>query len=104
MDTSKLAEYLLIWAVVLGLVGPGALAAEDTGGGPDAGLPAKPVADPLGGAAVYVLPAFQNQDSRLTELGFEQTLYGVLAFAFGGLILTLVFSGRHSKSLWSAFL
>jgi len=40
------------------------------------------------GAAVYLLPAFQDHDPRLTELGFEQSLYGVMAFAVGGLIIT----------------
>ena len=40
------------------------------------------------GAAIYLLPAFQNHDSRLTELGFEQTVYGVAAFAFGALVFT----------------
>jgi hypothetical protein len=94
MDTSKLSEYLLIWMVVMGLV---ALVRwrRNT---PSTGLTLAYLLNlsllHWFGAAIYVLPAFQSQDARLTELGFEQSLYGVLAFAFGGLVLTPFLASR----------
>jgi hypothetical protein len=46
------------------------------------------------GAAIYVLPAFKHQDPRLTELGFEQSIYGIAAFAFGALVFTPLLANR----------
>ncbi|MGA2590649.1 MAG: hypothetical protein ABSH32_12090 [Bryobacteraceae bacterium] len=94
MDTSKLSEYLLIWMAVMGLVALVRWRRRM----PSAGLTLAYLLN-LSlihwiGAAVYVLPAFQNQDLRLTELGLEQSLYGLLAFAFGGLILTPILASR----------
>ncbi len=40
------------------------------------------------GAAIYLLPAYQDRDPRFTTLGFEQALYGVAAFVLGGLVIT----------------
>ncbi len=38
--------------------------------------------------ALYVLPGYQNNDPHIVELGFEQSMYAVLAFAFGSVVLT----------------
>ena len=46
------------------------------------------------GAAIYLLPAFQIRDPRLTEMGFEQSLYGVVAFAVGGLFITPILANK----------
>jgi hypothetical protein len=94
MDTSKLSEYLLIWMVVMGLVALVRWRRKMPGAGLTLAYLFNLSLIHWIGAAVYVFPAFQNQDARLTELGFEQTLYGVLAFAFGGLILTPVLASR----------
>ena len=42
----------------------------------------------LFGAAIYLMPAYQNRDARFTAIGFEQALYGITAFALGGLLIT----------------
>ncbi|MGA2134371.1 MAG: hypothetical protein ABSH50_18930 [Bryobacteraceae bacterium] len=41
----------------------------------------------LVGAAIYSFPAYQSRDPRFTTMGFEQALYGVAAFAVGGLLI-----------------
>jgi len=94
MDTSKLAEYLLIWMAALAVMA----VVRNRRSTPGAGLT---VAYLLNlslihwtGAAIYVLPAFQNQNSHLTELGFEQSLYGIAAFAFGALVFTPLLANR----------
>jgi hypothetical protein len=94
MDTSKLSEYLLIWMVVLGLVALVRWRRSTPGTGLTLAYLLNLSLLHWFGAAIYALPAFQNQDSRLTELGFEQSVYGVLAFAFGGLILTPVLTSK----------
>ncbi len=38
--------------------------------------------------AIYLLPGYQGNDPRIVELGFEQSMYAVLAFAFGSIVLT----------------
>ncbi len=37
---------------------------------------------------IYLLPGYQGNDPRIVELGFEQSMYAVLAFAFGSIVLT----------------
>jgi len=37
--------------------------------------------------SLYLIPGFQNNDARIVELGFEQSTYAVLAFAFGAVAL-----------------
>jgi hypothetical protein len=88
MDTSKLAEYLLIWMAVIGLLVLVRLRWNMPGTGLTLAYLLNLSLIHLVGAAVYLLPAFQDHDPRLTELGFEQSLYGVMAFAVGGLIIT----------------
>lgn len=94
MDTSKLSEYLLIWAGVMALVA----VVRNRRNTPGVGLTLTYLLSlsliHWVGAAIYLLPAFQNQDSRLTELGFEQSLYGVAAFAFGALVFTPLLANR----------
>jgi len=94
MDTSKLSEYLLIWMAVMGLVALVRWRRNTPGAGLTLAYLFNLSLIHWVGAAVYVLPAFQTQDVRLTELGFEQSLYGVLAFAFAGLALTPVLASR----------
>ena len=36
---------------------------------------------------LYLIPGYRNNDPRIVELGFEQSVYGVLAFAFGAVAL-----------------
>jgi hypothetical protein len=88
MDTSKLAEYLMIWVVVMGLLVLLRLRWNMPGTGLTLAYLLSLSLIHLVGAAIYLLPAYQDHDPRLTELGFEQSLYGVVAFAVGGLIIT----------------
>jgi len=88
VDPNKLSELLLTWVGVMALL----VLVRHRWHIPGTGLT---VAYLLNlslihwvGAAIYVLPAFQDHDPRLTELGFEQSLYGVAAFAVGGLVIT----------------
>jgi hypothetical protein len=94
MDTSKLSQYLLIWMGVMALLA----LVRGHKARPSVGLTLAYLLNlSLNhwiGAAIYVLPAYQNHDSRLTELGFEQTVYGVAAFAFGALVFTPLLANR----------
>jgi len=94
MDTSKLPEYLLIWMAVMGLVAVVRWRSRSPGAGLTLAYLFALTLIHWFGAAIYVLPAFQSQDARLTYLGFEQSLYGVLAFAFGCLVLTRLVANR----------
>lgn len=38
--------------------------------------------------ALYLIPGYRNNDPRIVESGFEQSVYAVLAFAFGAVVLT----------------
>ncbi len=94
MDTSKLSEYLLIWMGVMALLA----LVRGHKATPSVGLTLAYLLNlslnHWMGAAIYILPAYQNHDSRLTELGFEQTVYGVAAFAFGALVFTPLLANR----------
>jgi hypothetical protein len=94
MDNSKLAEYLLVWMIVLGVLALVRWRRKTPGTGLTLAYLLNLSLLHWFGAAIYVLPAFQSQDARLTELGFEQSLYGVLAFAFGGLLLTPILASK----------
>ena len=98
MDTSKFSELLLIWIVILVFL----TLMRSRRNTPGTGLTVVYLLN-LSlihwlGAAIYVLPAYQNHDSRLTELGFEQTTYGVAAFAFGALVFTPLLAKRLRSS------
>jgi hypothetical protein len=56
-------------------------------------------------ASIYLLPWYQNYDVGLVEMGFQQSAYGVLAFAVGSLVLTpIVLSFRRfPTSLFMAY-
>jgi hypothetical protein len=88
MDPSKLTELVLVWIAVLALL----VVVRHRWGIPGTGLTLAYLLNlsliHLVGAAIYLLPAFQDHDPHLTEMGFEQSLYGVVAFAVGGLVIT----------------
>lgn len=88
MDPSKLSELLLIWLGVMGLLVLVRFRWNMAGTGLTVAYLFNLSLIHLVGAAIYLLPAFQDHDPRLTEMGFEQSLYGVVAFAVGGLIIT----------------
>jgi hypothetical protein len=88
MDPSKLSELLLIWVGVMALLVVVRLRWNIPGTGLTLAYLLNLSLIHLVGAAIYLLPAFQDHDPHLTEMGFEQSLYGVVAFAAGGLIIT----------------
>ena len=88
MDPSKLSELLLIWMMVMGLVALVRWRRKTPSTGLTLAYLFKLSLIHWFGAAIYLLPAFQVRDPRLTEMGLEQSLYGVMAFAVGGLIFT----------------
>jgi hypothetical protein len=88
MDPSKLSELLLLWVGVMGLLVFVRLRWKIPGTGLTLAYLLNLSLIHLVGAAVYLLPAFQDHDPRLTEMGFEQSFYGVVAFVFGGLVIT----------------
>jgi|SRR5579862_4160909 len=94
MDTSKLIQYLLIWVAALAVMAVVRTRRNTPGAGLTLAYLLNLSLIHWVGAAIYVLPAYQNQDSRLTELGFEQSLYGVIAFAFGALVFTPLLANR----------
>jgi hypothetical protein len=95
MDPSKLSELLIVWVGVMGLLVFVRLRWHIPGTGLTLAYLLNLSLIHLAGAAIYLLPAFQDHDPHLTEMGFEQSLYGVVAFAAGGLIVTpiLVYKG-----------
>src|SRR5580704_13359926 len=94
MDPSKLPELLLIWVAVMAVF----VFVRTRWKMPGTGLTLAYLLNlsliHFAGAAIYVLPAFQDRDPHLTEMGFEQSLYGVMAFAFGGLIITPILAKK----------
>ncbi len=94
MDPSKLPELLLAWMAVIGLF----VFVRSRWHMPGTGLTLAYLLNlsliHLVGAAIYLLPAFQDHDPHLTEMGFEQSLYGVMAFAVGGLIITPILAHK----------
>jgi hypothetical protein len=94
MDTNKLPELLLAWIGVMILVAVVRSRRKTPGAGLTLAYLLNLSLIHWVGASIYVLPAFQDQDSRWTELGFEQTLYGVMAFAFGALVITPLLTKR----------
>ena len=94
MDPSKLPELLLAWMAVIGLF----VIVRSRWHMPGTGLTVAYLLNlsliHLVGAAIYVLPAFQDHDPHLTEMGFEQSLYGLVAFAVGGLIITPILARK----------
>src|SRR5580704_15949449 len=94
MDPSKLPELLLIWVAVMAVF----VFVRTRWKMPGTGLTLAYLLNlsliHFAGAAIYALPAFQDHDPHLTEMGFEQSLYGVMAFAFGGLIITPILANK----------
>jgi len=88
MDTSKLPELLLYWMVLMAILA----AVRRRWRMPGVGLTFAYLLNlsliHLVGAAIYILPAYQSHDPRLTELGFQQSVYGVAAFLVGGIVIT----------------
>jgi hypothetical protein len=88
MDPSKLSELLIVWVAVLALL----VFVRARWNIPGTGLTFAYLLNlsliHLVGAAIYLLPAYQDHDPHLTEMGFEQSLYGVVAFVVGGLLIT----------------
>jgi hypothetical protein len=88
MDTSKLPELVLCWVVLMAIM----VVVRRRWNMPGAGLTFAYLLNlsliHLSGAVIYILPAYQNHDARFTELGFQQSLYGVAAFVVGGLVIT----------------
>jgi hypothetical protein len=94
MEPSKLTELVLIWTGVLALLVFVRLRWNMPGTGLTLAYVLNLSLIHLTGAAIYVLPAFQDHDPRLTEMGFEQSLYGLVAFAAGGLIITPILARK----------
>jgi hypothetical protein len=94
MDPSKLPELLIVWVGVMALLVAVRLRWNIPGTGLTLAYLLNLSLIHLVGAAIYVLPAFQDHDPRLTEMGFEQSLYGVVAFAVGGLIITPILAHK----------
>jgi hypothetical protein len=94
MDPSKLSELLLVWVAVLLLLAIVRRRWNIPGTGLTFAYLLNLSLIHLVGAAIYVLPAFQDHDPHLTEMGFEQSLYGVIAFAVGGLVITPILAHK----------
>jgi hypothetical protein len=90
MDTSKLSELALIWIGAIALLVLIRVRWRIPGTGLTFAYLLNISLIHLTGATIYLLPAYQDHDPRLTELGFEQSLYGVIAFALGGLITPIL--------------
>jgi hypothetical protein len=74
MDPSKLSELLLIWVGVMALLVVVRLRWNIPGTGLTLAYLLNLSLIHLVGAAIYLLPAFQDHDPHLTEMGFEQSL------------------------------
>lgn len=94
MDTSKLAELLLAWLGIMGFLALMRIRRKTPGAGLTLAYLLNLSLIHWVGAAIYVLPAYQNQDPRLTEIGFEQAIYGAGAFALGALVFTPLLAKR----------
>ncbi|MGD0362289.1 MAG: O-antigen polysaccharide polymerase Wzy [Bryobacteraceae bacterium] len=88
MDPSKLPELCLLWLAMMCVLVFVRLRWKMPGTGLTLAYLLNLSLIHLAGAAIYLLPAFQDHDPHLTEMGFEQSVYGVVAFVIGGLIIT----------------
>jgi hypothetical protein len=87
MDTSQLPQLVLYWVALMALL----VVVRRRWNTPGVGLTFAYLLNlsliHLVGAVIYILPAYRNHDARLTELGFEQGLYGVAAFVVGSIVI-----------------
>jgi hypothetical protein len=94
MHTIRLPEMVLCWVALLVIL----VAVRRQRNMPGVGLTFAYLLNlsliHLLGAAIYILPAFQDQDAGLTELGFQQSLYGVAAFVLGGVVIAPILIGK----------
>lgn len=88
MENSRLLELLVIWLIAAGLVGLVRQRRHDRGVGLVLAYLLSLWLIHWLATSLYLLPGFQNNDPRMVELGFEQSVYAVVAFAFGSIVLT----------------
>ncbi len=87
MENQKLFGLVAVWILTVAIV----IVAQRRRKTPGAGLVLAYLLNlslnHLIGGAIYLLPGFQSQDARLTELGFAESTYGAAAFAAGALVI-----------------
>jgi hypothetical protein len=98
MDNPEMLRLIVAWIAVIGFVILARTRRNAVGVGLTIAYLLNLSLIHLTGAAIYLLPGFQDKDARLTTAGFLQSTYGVIAFAFGSLVIAPWILKRRSPS------
>src|SRR5579862_2036054 len=88
MEDSKLTELLVVWLVAVFAVAVLRSRRRTAGAGLVLAYLINLWLIHWVASSIYLVSGYENHDPRLVELGLEQSVYGVVAFAFGSLALT----------------
>src|SRR6266849_4910202 len=88
MEDSKLPQLLLIWMAALLFIAAVRWRRKEGGAGLTLAYLLNLWMIHWLAPALYLIPGYRNNDPRIVEAGFEQSLYAVLAFAVGAVAVT----------------
>lgn len=91
MDNTKLLQQLLLWLAAVAVIAIARARRKEQGVGLVLAYLLNLWLIHWLAVSLYLLPDFRNSDPQIVVLGFEQSLYAVLAFAFGSVILAPFF-------------
>jgi hypothetical protein len=97
MDSS-LFQQLLLWLVAVGVIALARARRKESGVGLVLAYLLNLWLIHWLAVALYLLPNFRNNDPQIVSLGFEQSLYAVMAFAFGSVVLAPFVTGSRKHS------
>src|SRR5216683_3330954 len=88
MEDNRLQLMLLVWMAAVGMVALVRSRRKDRGAGLTVAYLLNLWLIHWLAVTLYLIPGYENSDPRLVVLGFEQSVYAVVAFAFGSIALT----------------
>src|SRR6266446_1026994 len=88
MENSKLSQLLLVWMVAILLIAVVRWRRKEGGAGLTLAYLLNLWMIHWLAPALYLIPGYRNNDPRIVESGFEQSVYAVLAFAVGAVAVT----------------
>ena len=91
MDNARLLQQLLLWLAAVAVIAIARARRKDQGVGLVLAYLLNLWLIHWFAVSLYLLPDFRNYDPRIVALGFEQSLYAVLGFAFGSVVLAPFF-------------
>lgn len=98
MENQHLLRFVIVWIAFVAIVILARTRLKTPGAGLTIAYLLNLSLNHLIGAATYLMPGFQDQDAHLTELGFQQSTYGLLAFAMGALLIAPWYLKRRANA------